>query len=84
MAALPRTFASFKTLQSETRHESKPVTALSLLRPVPSRQPSLRPTSWFGLAKEPEDARITGGTRSLDRRLLALNLRYPRLAGIES
>jgi hypothetical protein len=26
------------------------------------------------LPKEPADARITGGTRSLERRLLALNL----------
>jgi hypothetical protein len=28
----------------------------------------------LSLPKEPEDARITGGTRSLARRLLALNL----------
>jgi hypothetical protein len=28
----------------------------------------------FSLPKDPEDARITGGTRSLARRLLALNL----------
>jgi hypothetical protein len=26
------------------------------------------------MPKEPEDARLTGGTRSLERRLLALNL----------
>jgi hypothetical protein len=31
----------------------------------------------YALPKEPEDARITGGTRSLDRRLLALNLSGP-------
>jgi hypothetical protein len=31
----------------------------------------------FSLPKEPEDARITGGTRSLERRLLALNLCEP-------
>jgi len=30
--------------------------------------------SLFSLPKEPEDARLTGGTRSLDRRLLALNV----------
>jgi len=30
--------------------------------------------SLFSLPKEPEDARLTGGTRSLDRRLLALNI----------
>jgi hypothetical protein len=29
---------------------------------------------------EPEDARITGMTRSLDRRLLALNLRKPAIS----
>lgn len=32
-------------------------------------------TAFISLPKEPEDARITGATRSLDRRLLALNLR---------
>jgi hypothetical protein len=44
------------------------VTAVTQRRP-PSREPVL-----LNLRKEPEDARITGGTRSLDRRLLALNL----------
>jgi hypothetical protein len=37
----------------------------------------------FTLPKEPEDARITGGTRSLDRRLLALNLSGSRFAAAE-
>lgn len=32
-------------------------------------------TPFLALFKESEDARITGATRSLDRRLLALNLR---------
>lgn len=32
-------------------------------------------TAFLALPKEPEDAKITGATRSLDRRLLALNLR---------
>jgi hypothetical protein len=32
-------------------------------------------TSFISLPNEPEDAKITGATRSLDRRLLALNLR---------
>jgi hypothetical protein len=39
---------------------------------APSRRPASRIP--FPLSKEPEDARITGGTRSLDRRLLGLNL----------
>lgn len=43
-------------------------------RSVVSRQPAPRAAVLFALAKEPEDARLTGGTRSLDRRLLALNL----------
>jgi hypothetical protein len=44
------------------------------LRPIPSRQPSIRVAHQLALQKEPEDACLTGGTRSLDRRLLALNL----------
>jgi hypothetical protein len=40
----------------------------------PSRQTAPRVGSLLPLPKEPEDARLTGGTRSLDRRLLALNL----------
>jgi hypothetical protein len=31
-------------------------------------------TAFIALPKEPEDAKITGATRSLDRRLLALNI----------
>lgn len=42
-------------------------------RPIPS----LLTAASFFLPKEPEDARLTGGTRSLDRRLLALNLGKP-------
>jgi hypothetical protein len=33
--------------------------------------------SWFEMPGEPDDARLTGGTRSLSRRLLALNI--PRI-----
>lgn len=40
----------------------------------PAPVPALRTVGSFSLPKEPEDARLTGGTRSLDRRLLALNL----------
>jgi hypothetical protein len=43
-------------------------------RQATSRQPIPRSAVLFALAKEPEDAGLTGGTRSLDRRLLALNL----------
>ncbi len=55
-------------------------------RPLPSAKaevsaangaegPTLLPLkSSFELPQEPEDARLTGGTRSLSRRLLALNI----------
>jgi hypothetical protein len=84
MAALPSTFASFKPISPASRVESgKPVTSVTYLRPVPSRQPAPRAAALFTLPKEPEDARITGGTRSLDRRLLALNLSGSRYAAAE-
>jgi hypothetical protein len=75
MSALPSTFASFKPRSVDRPVDlGKPVTSVIYMRPVPSHQPAPRPASLFTLPKEPEDARITGGTRSLDRRLLALNL----------
>lgn len=48
------------------------------LRPAPSQTPVVAAAVVAAailrsLAKEPEDADLTGGTRSLDRRLLALN-----------
>jgi hypothetical protein len=52
----------------------KPIASATYLRPSPIRQPAPRKASLFSLPKEPADAQITGGTRSLDRRLLALNL----------
>ena len=75
MSAIPSTFASFKSRSSTPRVESgKPVTSVTYVRPGSGQQPMLRGPGLFTLPKEPEDARITGGTRSLDRRLLALNL----------
>jgi hypothetical protein len=68
------------TLSSYTRFHTVPSTRSSMLVPsIPARrQPTARPEgpahSLFSLPKEPEDARLTGGTRSLDRRLLALNV----------
>ena len=93
MAALPSTFAGFKPFSQGSRAETgkpsrvesgKPVTSVATyFRPAPSRQPAPRSASLFTLPKEPEDARITGGTRSLDRRLLALNLCGPQPTPIE-
>jgi hypothetical protein len=53
--------------------------AASITRVIANHQPAPRVAALFMLPKEPEDARITGGTRSLDRRLLALNFSGPRL-----
>ncbi len=86
MEASPSTFAALKRrLYSRSVHElGKSGPAASRFRPIPSRQPSVRAASLLALAKEPEDAGITGGTRSLDRRLLALNFASPRLAMVVS
>jgi hypothetical protein len=68
------------TLSGCTRFQTVPNTRSSMLvSPIPARrQPIAKPEgpahSLFSLPKEPEDARLTGGTRSLDRRLLALNV----------
>lgn len=55
----------------------KPVASVGYLRPAPNRQPAPRSATLFAMPNEPEDARLTGGTRSLERRLLALNLAQP-------
>jgi hypothetical protein len=39
------------------------------------RTPAVNKAAFMALPKESEDARITGSTRSLDRRLLGLNLK---------
>jgi hypothetical protein len=57
------------------------LTPASQRRPVRSHQAAPRSAALFALPKEPEDARLTGGTRSLDRRLLALNLCGGRSGG---
>jgi hypothetical protein len=73
MATTQSNFNQFQTSSSATRFGSRnPVTAVTPLPPVPRRQ-SVLPATLIS-RKEPEDALLTGGTRSLDRRLLALNL----------
>jgi hypothetical protein len=75
MATIPSNFtrlqpSSFPALAGNGLRVTMGVPA----RSVVSHQPVPRAAVLFALAKEPEDARLTGGTRSLDRRLLALNL----------
>jgi hypothetical protein len=75
MATIPRNYTRLQT--SSPGDRTQPgilVTTVIPRRPVPNRQPAPRVASLFTLPNEPEDARLTGGTRSLDRRLLALNL----------
>jgi hypothetical protein len=69
MATTPSSIIRFQTSMPAAQVQPDAlVTAVTQRRP-PSRQPVL-----ISLPREPEDARITGGTRSLARRLLALNL----------
>ena len=75
MATTPRSCTRLQTsLQATWLQSEAALTAVTRHRPIPSCQPVPRAISLRKLPKEPEDARLTGGTRSLDRRLLALNL----------
>lgn len=80
MSAIPSTLPrpDYAPLLPE---RGKPVASVGYLRPVPNRQPAPRSATLFAMPKEPEDARLTGGTRSLERRLLALNLAHPAKQG---
>jgi hypothetical protein len=55
------------------------------LIPVPSRKPVASTRQYLSLfPHESEDARLTGATRSLYRRLLALNLPRPAATSLEA
>jgi hypothetical protein len=54
------------------------------LIPVPARKPAASTRQYLSLfPHESEDARLTGATRSLYRRLLALNLPRPAASSLE-
>jgi hypothetical protein len=75
MAAMPSNFTRLQPSSPAARVQPELlVNSAAQKRQFPNRQPTPRTGSPFTLPKEPEDARLTGGTRSLDRRLLALNL----------
>ena len=78
MFAIPSHMARFKATSPQAAQPAQPTDrptgSLSSLPAIPIRLPAPRKAILFTLPKEPEDADITGGTRSLDRRLLALNL----------
>lgn len=77
MATTPSSTNHFHISSPATRVESGTlVTTVTQHRPilVPIRPISPRAFTPISMPKEPEDALLTGGTRSLDRRLLGLNL----------
>lgn len=72
--AIPSNFTRLQASSPANRSQSGMlVNPLISRRPVPMRPHALS-TNVFALPQEPEDARLTGGTRSLNRRLLALNV----------
>jgi hypothetical protein len=74
MATIPSIFSRFRTSSPTMRVEPGATgTTVTPHRLIPMRQATARVTP-ISMPKEPEDALLTGGTRSLDRRLLALNL----------
>jgi len=75
MATIQSSLSRFQTSTAAGRIQAGVLaTTVTPIRHPPSRQPSPRPANLLSLPNEPEDARLTGGTRSLDRRLLALNV----------
>ena len=75
MATIPSSFTRLQTSSPARRAQpGSPVTNVTRRLQFPSPPPALRTAGLFTLPKEPEDARLTGGTRSLERRLLALNV----------
>ena len=81
MATTPSAFTRPQTSSpARSAQPGQPVTPATQRIQFPSPPPALSTASLFSMPREPEDARLTGGTRSLDRRLLALNLRVARAA----
>jgi hypothetical protein len=68
----PATHPDRAKFDSTPLSRGKPVASVASLRHSAARSENL-----FAIPNEPEDARLTGGTRSLERRLLALNLYLP-------
>jgi hypothetical protein len=74
MATIPTSFTRFQTSLPTARTSSGFLVTTVTPRRPPGRQPGARIGNLFNMPQEPEDARLTGGTRSLERRLLALNV----------
>src|ERR1700734_191796 len=74
MATIPTSFTRFQTSSPGARASSGFLVTTVTPRRQPNHQPGSRVGNLLTMPKEPEDARLTGGTRSLERRLLALNV----------
>ena len=72
MATTLSSYTRFQTTVPNTRGNMLVSSIPARRQPIAKTEGSAR--TLFSLPKEPEDARLTGGTRSLDRRLLALNV----------
>jgi hypothetical protein len=87
MSSFSQTFPSSLRSRAATAPESGHGTAQDrrpYLIPVPSRKPAASTRQYLSLfPHESEDARLTGATRSLYRRLLALNLPRPAATSLE-
>ncbi len=79
-SSAPRLALRDVPLQSDSFNRSLPAGSLPVsvnkhARYVPAPLPRKPVSSFISMPAEPEDAHITGATRSLSRRLLALNIR---------
>jgi hypothetical protein len=76
--------ASLRNLPPTSSRRTGPENLADVTRPYlmaarKVRSPAIGSKAFIALPMESEDARITGATRSLDRRLLALNLYGSRM-----
>jgi len=75
MAATPSNFTRLQpSLQATWLSAATGITTMTLRRHISRQLPVHPEVTLRSFPQEPEDACLTGGTRSLDRRLLALNL----------
>jgi hypothetical protein len=85
MSSFSQTFPASLRSRAGTAPESVPAPdRRPYLIPVPPRKPAASTRQYLSLfPHESEDARLTGATRSLYRRLLALNLPRPAASSLE-
>lgn len=75
-----RTVSPSQRAGSGNAHNAAEAARPYLIAGRKGRTPAVGKTAFMALPKESEDARITGSTRSLDRRLLGLNVQGSRMS----